>query len=282
MPTASTTRTAVLLAALMVPGSPLDAHAAPPTPTAADPAKFEAGFQAGQDQYDAGDPLGAARTWRDASRHLPETPEHQANRAGLHVYIADAYTKALQAGSDPAVLREAIAALDDYAAQFSAAHPEQTISADIESARTDLRARQHALDAIARPEPVTPPPPPPQPTARPIRALQIVGGVSIGVGAALAMALFPASMVRKNNYRDQFNDIGRGCDPNDLTAECGQIKQDWFGARNTAVAAAVLAPVFLSAGIAMVVVGAKRKRAERSLLPAVGPTTVGLTWHGRF
>lgn len=258
---------------------------------ATDAARFEASFHAGQAKYDAGDFLAAARIWREAAGALPRTAEHRANDEAIHEYLADAYDNALQVAEDPAVLREALTVLDEYAAQFAAAFPGEALSPRVAAARDNFRERLQALEAAAKPpppppaSPVTEPPSPPPERAvrasRPWRPLAIGSGVAFAGGAAM-LGVFIASYVRLERQEDAF-EMSR-CNVDTLVGACADYYRDGKSANASAVAGTILAPVLVGAGIGMLVVALKRKRAAERLAfrPLLGRGMAGLSWQTRF
>ena len=111
----------LLLMYLLVVAEP---PAPPPPPTPA--ARFEAGFVAGQTQYEAGAYLEAARTWVEAASRLPEVTANRENRDAIFGYIADAYMRGLPAKDRAVVLREAVDVLDGYCDGFRRAYGAET------------------------------------------------------------------------------------------------------------------------------------------------------------
>jgi hypothetical protein len=254
-------------------------------PAAADLAGFEAGFQAGQVLFDAGAYLEAARTWSAAAVKLPETPDHRANRAAIHEYLADAYERALTPEDREGAAQEALARLDRYALEFAAAYPGEAVSERIEAARQRLRARVEAAAAaqvVEAPAPAdSPAPAPTPPPGKPWRGLTIAGGVAVGAGAAM-LALLVAGAVRARSFERGFDDPARGCSLATPQGDCATLYSDGKAADAMATAGLIAAPVLLGAGVAMLVVGARRKRAATAFTPLLGRGLVGLGWQRRF
>ncbi|MCY1013513.1 hypothetical protein OV079_49900 [Nannocystis pusilla] len=177
--------------------------AAAPAP-ADDLVKFDLGFREGQEQFNRGEYLAAARTWSAAVERLRETPDHKDNRAAVHGYIAEAYRKSVQNGAGLDIVREGLAVLDRYAERFTAAYPGEALPAPVVETRAQFRA---ASDAAAAPAEPPPEPEPERPASvpsdpidapgpiRPWRGLTIGGGVSLGLGLA-SLGMFVGGFVR--------------------------------------------------------------------------------------
>jgi hypothetical protein len=253
----------------------------------ADVAAFEAGFQAGQAQFDAGEFLAAARTWKGAAGKLPRTADQKANRAALHDYMADAYEKAAAMSDDPAVAREGLAALDEYVEQFTAAYPGEEVSPQLASIRGSLRGRVEAIDAAEAPrEPATADPetptPPPRATDNTRRGLTIGGGVALAGGAAM-LGMFAVGYARTSKYEAEIENPALDCRSDDLTGLCATFDAKGRSANAMAVAGLVLAPVLVGTGVALLVVAARRKQqGPVALAPEVGRGFVGLRGSLRF
>lgn len=252
-------------------------------------AAFEAGFQAGQAQYDAGEFLAAARTWKQAAAELPQAPEHRANRAAIHDYMAEAYEKSLEAAADEAVVREAVATLEAYEAGFRAAFPGEAVSPKLAAALERLRGQLRAIEEAAKqqePEPApAPKPAEPKvepPRGKPWRGLAAGGGVALAGGAAM-LGLFAFGYSRTSRLEDEIEDPALGCRADMLSGECGDLQDRGKSANAMAVAGLVLGPALLGAGVAMLVVAAKRKKtATQALAPRLGRGFAGVQWQLRF
>lgn len=262
-----------------------------PSPAIAEPggpdlAAVDRDFRRGQDEFNRGEFIAAARAWVQAASHLPETPQHRNNRAGIYGYIADAYTRGI-GDQDGALLLEALNVLDTYTDGYAAAYPGEKLPDGIIRAQKELRARAAALQATDDETAGGPQPPPPPtttvepPPAKPWKGLVIGGGVALGVSVGM-LAMFGASLRQVGYYEDMFNRPGSGCDPNALQGEC----EEWFNKATSrdraAVAGLVAAPVFLAAGATMLVLGLRRKAGRHTVAPALGGGMAGATWRVRF
>lgn len=248
----------------------------PPTPEEA----FELGFNAGQAQYEAGAFLEAARTWVEAARRTPEVTANRENRAALFDYIADSYLRGLPVTGRGAVLREAIAVLDGYCDGFLRAYgAEAPISAKILQIQAELRRQLGAQpgDTIEPSWTSTSP----TPEVRPWKGLLVGGSVLAGVGAGAAL-LAGVTGARGNSVETEFE--AARCSLYTPTLSCAELIGRGRAANALAITGAVVAPLALGGGVAMLIVGARRKAARHALVPVLTPTLVGLTfrWVGRF
>lgn len=275
---------APLTAALCV--APLPARSAPAA--GGDVAAFEAGFQAGQAQYDTGEFLAAARTWKDAAGKLPATAEQKGNRAALYDYMADAYDKAAKAVEDPAILREGLTALDEYANQFAAAYPGEDMSPRFVEVRERFQAEVEQLDAAeAAARPAEPTTPVEVDTRRSSgggswKGLAIGGGVALAGGAAM-LGMFAVGYTRTSKYEEDIESPALACESDNLFGKCAVLDEKGRAANSMAVAGLVLAPVLIGAGVGMLVVAMKRKKAATSAFtPQVGRGFVGVQWRLQF
>jgi len=276
-----------VVVAVTLCAGPTTARAAPAG--SGDVAGFEAGFQAGQAQYDAGEFLAAARTWKEAAGKLPQTAEHRVNRAAIHDYMAEAYEKSQAEAADEAVLREALAVLDEYATRYAAAFPGEAVSPKLAGAQERLRGRLNEIEAAKRPaveEPSVvekaPKVEPVKPKGKPWLGLAVGGGVALAGGAAM-LGMFAVGYTRTNKFEDEIEAPELGCQAGMLTGACATLHDQGKSANSVAVAGLVLAPVLLLAGAAMVGVAVKRKRAvSHAFAPQVGRGLVGAHWQWRF
>lgn len=274
----------------------------PPTAVAGPPAggttsqqlaAFEAGFSEGQAKFDRGEFLAAARVWISAAGNLSEVTANRDNRLAVYEYVADAYMRGLADTTEVEPLREAVAALDAYTDGFTRAYGTETpVSQRVTSAAEELRRRfvaARSAASAADPEPATPvessptiddePSPAPD---RSWRGLTIGGGVLLGLGVG-AVALAAAGAARGNAFEAQFDDPANMCDLGAPTGTCADVYNSGKASNTMGVAGLVAAPLLIGGGVALLVLGLKRKRGTRAaLLPSVGRGFVGLGLHGRF
>ncbi|HEY8375445.1 MAG TPA: hypothetical protein VIK91_03105 [Nannocystis sp.] len=282
----------VVQAAPLGSGSPRGLLAPAP---ADDLAAFEAGFNEGQAKFDRGEYLAAARAWIAAAANLRETTANRDNRIAVYEYVVDAFMRGLAGEKRPEPLREAVAALDAYCEGFTRAYGTETpLSPKIAGARDEFKQRLEAAEAAAaegagsgegaRPEGPdegeAPSPPTPQtPGETPWKGLAIGGGVLIGLGVG-AVAMAAVGAARGRSLTREFD---AECSLKDPSEPCQALLDRGHAADKLAIAGAVLAPVFLGAGVGLLAVGLKRRaRAKTALAPALQPGYVGFSLRGRF
>lgn len=273
---------------------PTAASAAPAAPQAEE--SFDDLYVRGQDELSRGEPLAAAHTLTAAAARLPE--DDPANRAELFDEIADAYERACEATSAAAVLDEAVTALDAYAADYERRFPGVTLHQRGLATLRRLRDRQAAdspaepigVPTAERPSPTSPSPataPPARASAspelrptRPWRGLMIGGGVTTTVGVAM-LGLMIGGYVRGNTWEARIEDPERACDLR-LLGECAAL--DARGRRSEVVYrfGQIASPILVATGVALLVVGARRRGAARTLAPVLRPSYAGLVWQQRF
>lgn len=279
-----------LALALLVPPR---AHAVPAT---ADPkalAAFEAGFEEGQARFDRGEYIDAARTWLAAAGNLPERTVNRDNRVAVYEYIVDAFTRGLSGSTDPEALGEAVAALDAYVDGFTRAYGTETpISAKITAAREDFKTRLAAARSAASKPPREPEPPPldgdgpppdqPEPATRPWKGLAIGGGVMIGLGVGAAV-MSGYGGARGQTLEREFDADVNMCQLDMPSPTCADLLDQGKTMNALTIAGAVMAPLLVGGGVALLVVGLKRRAQPRqALAPALAPGFVGLTLRGSF
>ena len=283
-------RPLALLAALALLRPPMVQAAAPPGTSSQQLAAFEAGFTEGQAMFDRGEYLAAARVWISAASNLSEVTANRDNRVAVYEYVVDAYTRGLAETADAEPLREAVAALDAYCDGFTRAYGTETpLSAKIVSGLEELRRRLQ----VARAKPTAPPPPASEPTAppptdepapsgKPWLGLTIGGGVLLGLGAG-AVALAAAGAARGDAFEARFDDPAHACDLGAPTGACAEFYDAGKASNAMGVAGLVAAPLLIGGGVALLVVGLRRKSAARhALTPSLGPGFAGFVLQGRF
>lgn len=253
-------------------------------------AAFEAGFTAGQGEFDRGEFLAAARTWVEAAGKLKETMTNRDNRAAVYEYVVDAYTRGLAGETKVEPLREAAQALDGYCDGFTRAYGTETpLSPKIVAARDDFKARLAEAEARApkaTPDPVEPagpdepPKDEPKPGGKPWKGLAIGGGVALGLGV-VGVALGAVGGVKSKSFNDEFEAMSCSLDmPNQ---GCKDLLSSGKSANTQAYVGAIAGGVLVGVGVALLAVGLTRKKAARQAWsPALGPGFVGLSLRGSF
>lgn len=255
----------------------------PAAPAAVDMAAFDARVQVGQAQYLAGQSLLAAHTWVDAARMLPLTDAQRGNFAAIHGYIADAYDQATRT-EDPALMREALAVLDDLALKFLSAYPGVPLAPRIDAVRERLRGRLVAVDAEAtKAQPILLVDHPIQPVIKPWRPLAYGGGAVLA-GSAAMLGVFTYGFIRTKQYEDGLQTYAIQCQINTPDAPCGQEYDKYRMASTLQLTGLILGPVMLATGATMLFVAMKRKRAaeQPSMVPLFSRGMYGLGVQGRF
>ncbi len=253
----------------------------PPELVAAKKAYFE-----GRAMYDTADYQGAIKAWTRAVELLPDTPENREYLLSILFNIASAHEKLFDLDGDVIHLKQAKVLLERFEASISEIYDEESQQAE----RAQVKERLAKLDERIA-EATAPPPPenepkteptqkpgpdqPPKRESKPGRGLVIGGGVAIGLGVG-AFAGMGAALGVANNAND-ISDL----DDSDVEARGEQFDRG-RAADKGAVAAAVIGGLLMGAGIALLVVGLKRRNARTAIAPAMGPRTVGLSIVGRF
>lgn len=273
--------------------------AATDTPAATDPlAEAKAAHAQGQVYFDTAEYERAIEEWTRAYAALPPKEPKSATYRPLILYnIATAREKLFELRGDVTELKQAKILLERFDASIDEVYGHDPAGAEAE--RTRVREKIAELDGRIRdaqapePEPVadpkpdpTPPDPgpgdpttPAGPADRPPssagRGLMIGGGVLVGLGVAAIGGLAGAAVI--SNRANDIDDL----DENDL-----QGREDRFAqgraANAGAIAMAVVAPLLLGGGIALLVLGAKRRSPRVSAAPAFGPGGVAWVVRGRF
>ncbi|MCA9681787.1 MAG: hypothetical protein KC457_06300 [Myxococcales bacterium] len=251
-------------------------------------------YSQGQEKFDAGDFGAAADLWAQAVRAVDEGPD-SATRQTIMNLALDAYLRAYRASEDRKYADDAKKLLDEYEALLEgsgvelspelvdakgkiqeildkyAAEEEEAArkAAEEEAARKaaeDEAARKAAAEANKKP---------------PGRPLIIGGAVGLGVGAAgigLAVGGAVGGLGALADYK-------KAEDDGDTAAQNAAEKRGRT-MNALAITGAVVAPLFIGAGVALLIIGLKKNKAASKssamVLPAAGPGFTGLTLTGRF
>ena len=269
---------ASLLSAALIVGPMHVANAAP---------SLEDLYTQGQEAFDAGDYGTAGDKWAEAVRGAEENEDNSATRQTIMNLALDAYLRGYRADDDRTHIDKAKALLDEYEASLDATGAALTpeISSEkgkIEDILSDLAAAAAEADKPDEIETDTKPdtaPPPVILDDKPGQPLIIAGAVLSGVGVIGAGILLTGVIG------------GLGAQADFEAAEVDSPARDSARTRGKtmnalAITGAIVTPVFLGTGIALIVVGAKRnKEARRSnmmLVPEFGPTYAGFGLSGSF
>jgi hypothetical protein len=209
--------------------------------------------------------------------------------------VVDAFTRGLQGEKRPEALREAAQALDAYCEGFTRAYGTETpLSPKIVAARDDFKQRLAEAEAAAAaekppvenpaegPEDLPPPPPDELPEPKPWKGLAIGGGVMIGLGVGAAVVAGVGG-ARVSSLEKQVDDPANMCVISMPSPSCQDLLDRGKAAESMTIAGAVLAPLLAGAGVALLVVGLKRRSQPRTAFaPALAPGFVGLSLRGSF
>ena len=267
------------------PGADAEPEAEMEPPTEEDPDVVEAQtlFHQGADKFETADYAGAIELWTQAYGLVPSTPENAGVKARLIANIASAQEKAYAVDGEASHLNQAKILLVGYREAVPAIYPdaaerEKELSwvddrlGAIEAELAVIAEREAAAAANEGGEPAGPPPG---------RNLMIAGGVVTGLGVG-GLGVMAAGMVvgGQNNAIDDLP-------TNDLDTRASRFDQGRLG-NALAIAGAAGGAVLLGAGVALLVIGAKRKReagggdASAAVVPVVGAGQLGLGVVGRF
>lgn len=265
--------------------APVSSTASEPAPSADPLAEAKQLYDAGLAEFDTAEYLEAIKLWSRAYKILPNTPESADIKRYIINNLAVARERQYAIDGDVMHLRRALMLAKNYAENIAALYGEGP-RADEERARTekflarvqakvDEAERQRAAEPEPKPEP-EPAVVEPQvdrgtaPRDGPGRRSIVAGAVLIGVGGATGAMLIAGAA------------IGAAADELDPSISKGAREKQFDRGRAgnaLAITGAVLTPVLLAAGIALVVVGSKRKRAAAV---AIAPTGTGILVRGRF
>jgi hypothetical protein len=241
-------------------------------------------FIDGANKFDTADYAGAIELWTQAYALVPNLPEYAAIKARLIANLAAAQERAYAIDSEVSHLKQAKILLESYRGSIDVIYPngvererERAWVAD-RLGKIDVELQAVAdREAAARanePEPKRP--------RKPGQALVISGSVLTGLGVA-GLSMMVAGMV----VGGQNNDIA-DIPSNDLDARLSRFSQGRLG-NALAIAGGVGGAVLVGAGVALLVVGVKKKRAAGSespagitLVPVLDPSQMGVGVVGRF
>ena len=259
-------------------------------------------YTRGQEQYDAGNFREAADLWAQGVQVVEESPAMSATRQTVLKLALDAYLRAYEADeSDRSHLDAAKQLLDGYEASLEGSGTE--LSSETQAEKEKIEAILARLDAEAEAAAQAEAAAAAQAEAdrataeaearraeeaskRPGQGLIIGGGVMLGlagVGVGMGIGGLVASLQRQNDW-DAIPASERGSD------EAQSIRQRGRTANAIGVTGAVLAPLFLGGGVALLVIGLRRNKrhAEKYadgrplVVPAFGPDFAGLSLQGKF
>ncbi len=233
-------------------------------------------INAGQAFYDTADFTAAIERWTEAYAALPDQPDIAAARDLLTYQIAQAHIEAYTIDGQPTHLRKAERLLTRYIDGLASEEAEARASA--EHLRDDVRAKiAVAPPPVILPEPAAPALPVPKDIRPDPRPLQILGGVSLGVGGALLIGTVAAAWLGAKLDRDDARAVARGASD----AELDELLVRRVRADQAVIGTAVAGALLVTAGVALLVTGRVR-RGPLTAGPLVGAGFAGLSFRARF
>ncbi len=285
-----------------------------PLPATAAPAAGETPeslYNEGRSLYETADYTGAIRLWTKAYAKLEWSPANAEIKAGLLYNLAGAHEEAYGINNDAAHLNKAVVLLERFEENIPKIYGEGAdANAERDRVRQRMRRIQDKIDKAkaegattspvdeaideaedqARDEPAqqsgddaaTPARDDAKREKKPGKVLMIIGGVVTGIGVATGGAAIATGIIS-----GQSNDFS-GIPEDDFDERTAQI--DYGYRMNTvAVANAIASGVLVAGGIALLLVGAKKKKqaneekgSSARLAPTFGPQGAGLVIRGRF
>ncbi len=246
-------------------------------------------YTQGQEKFDAGDYGDAGDLWGQAVRLLPENEDNSATRQTIMNLALDAYLRAYRADEDDrSHIDDAKALLDEYEAALEGTGVElgaeiASEKGKIEDILAELEAEAEAAAAAASQQPEEEPPedtntePLPVGNDRPGQGLVIGGTAMLGVGA-VGIALMLGGVIGGLRAQTAFDTADDALDKENARKRGTTMNA-------LAITGGVVAPIFIGAGVALVIIGLRKNKAARNgamLLPQAGPNYVGLGIHGHF
>ena len=296
-PTSARPLVATILALAIGAARPASAE-----PATADMHAASLTFAEAEQKLDAGDPDGAIALFEAGLERIPEDPGYAPARAQVLLTIVDAHESAFASDGDLERLRRAKRLLDRYLGPLQLLDEQGRAAAEerrvrlinaINAVEEKMRAEQAARAAVTRRERASA-------ARRQGRSFTAAGAALTGLGVA-GVALMSVSLglgratdgriaALKQDKLAEGDDWSRPC-LDDACSEARRDELDPLLARGRAsnvlvLAGAVAGGALLSTGVALLVLGRKKKREAKALeltpVPALGPSSFGLTLHGRF
>lgn len=265
------------------------AMAAEPEPAPVDPelAASEALYREAEAKYSTADYPGAIEAWQKAFAALPRTAA-PAYRSMMVYNIAIAYERLFELRGDVEYLKKARMNLKGFEASLEETYehsPEDavTVRAEVEEkiAHIDELIAKAEREAAAKQPPVEGPVEPKTSpgtdtrTRDPATGFFVGGGVLLALGVAAGAGMTAALVVGK-----RANGIG-GIAETDYDARKERFDRG-RAANAGAIAAGAIGLACLAGGVALLVVGSKRRASSTAAAPMVGRGLAGLAISGRF
>ncbi|TPV94775.1 MAG: hypothetical protein B7733_13255 [Myxococcales bacterium FL481] len=279
----------------------LFATSAPTVAAAAQPDDVETLYAEGDSAFANGDYLGAARAWGKALDLMEENDDTNSTRAQILVSALSAYMEAFVETRKVDHLRAAARLLERYAQSLESAYDgearlsEAVIemkrrlenaleSAEEEDEPDDEASGDEADSAAAAPSPSEPTDAGPPSSSG--KGLVVAGIVTsaLGLGAGTFMTI---SLVQSYQLNEEFRTEDDALQKQENVTqdewdELAKLHDDGEAANGRAIIGAIATPILLGAGIALLVVGARRSRSNLAVVPAIAPGYAGVGLSARF
>jgi hypothetical protein len=247
-------------------------------------------FDAGATKYETADYIGAIELWTEAFGLVPSLPEYAAIKARLIANIAAAQERAYSVDKQVSHLNQAKILIERYRSALADIYPDEVerekelvwvnervakIDAELKVVADREAAEKAAADKAAAERAAQDDAPPPG------QGLLIGGSVLAGLGVA-GLGVMVAGMV-VGSQNDDISDLPT----NDLTTRADRFRMGRLG-NALAIGGGVGGAVLLGAGVALLVVGLKKKRAAGQdtagvmVVPTFDATHLGIGLVGRF
>ncbi|MFO7563229.1 MAG: hypothetical protein R6X02_11345 [Enhygromyxa sp.] len=242
-------------------------------------------YTQGQEKFDAGEYGDAGALWAQAVRLLPENKNNSATRQTIMNLALDAYLRAYRIDDERSHIDDAKALLDEYEATLEGTDVQ--LSPEIASEKGKIEgilAELAAAEAEPEVEPEVEPPiepivdPMPVGNDRPGNGLVFGGAAMLGVGA-VGIGLMLGGVIGGLRVQTEFN----ATEPDSEERE--DLRKRGKTMNALAITGGVVAPIFIGAGAALLVIGLRKNKQARSsvmVLPEAGPGYAGFGVSGRF
>lgn len=230
-------------------------------------------YRDGQEAYDAGDYADALELFLEAQSLYP-SPDFHYNIGKCHEALEN--------------YEQAVVSYKAYLRSYNSAYGEDpadkaNIQNKIDRLEKQVEADKAAAEAAANREPeVIIKEVPGEGKRKPGLGLIITGGVFAGVGVGVAVAGAAVFGPRAARFSNELDDVYSG-NPNRVTFEQAQeIDRKGRAAELNQILMISIGSAVAVTGVALLVVGVKKKKNAPTVAPAVGPEGAGLLIQGRF
>ena len=292
---ASRVTSMLLVLALQPEGTMEEASSQPhnETPSAEDQAVEQAQqlFDEGAAKFETADYIGAIELWTEAIGLVPQLPQYAPIKAKLIANIAAAQERAYLVDKEVSHLNQAKILIERYRSGLEEIYLDELerekelawANARLEKIDAELAAvaEREAAERAAAERAAAEAAEAAKPRRPPGQGLMIAGGVIGGLGVG-GLAVMISGMVI-GNKNDDISDLPT----NDFDTRADRFRMGRLG-NTLAIAGGVGGGVLLGAGVALLVVGLKKKRAAGqetagvTVVPIFDATQTGLGLAGRF